>query len=69
MRRRDAIALAGRRAGVLIAGVFSMLCVAGTIEGFFSPLRLASGDRIAFGAVTAVLMLLYFGFASSSHRA
>jgi uncharacterized membrane protein SpoIIM required for sporulation len=62
LRRRDAIAAAARRAGVLIAGVASMLLVAGTIEGFFSPLRLPASDRIAVGAVTAVLLVLYFGF-------
>lgn len=63
LRRRDAIVRAGRRAGVLIAGVFSMLCVAGTIEGFFSPLRLPASVRIAFGVLTAAALLLYFGFA------
>jgi len=62
-RRRDAIAAAARRAGVLIAGVASMLLVAGTIEGFFSPLRLPASDRIAVGVVTAVGLLAYFGFA------
>lgn len=61
LRRRDAIAAAARRAGVLIAGVASMLVVAGTIEGFYSPLRLPAGDRIAFGAVTGVLLVAYFG--------
>ena len=63
MRRRDAIAAAARRAGVLIAGVASLLLVAGTIEGFFSPLRLPASDRIAVGAVTAIALLAYFGFA------
>jgi uncharacterized membrane protein SpoIIM required for sporulation len=63
MRRRDAIAAAAQRAGVLIAGVASMLLVAGTIEGFFSPLRLPAPDRIAVGVVTAVLLIVYFGFA------
>lgn len=63
LRRKDAIAQAAQRAGVLIAGVASMLIVAGTIEGFFSPLRLPAADRIAFGAVTAVLLVLYFAFA------
>lgn len=72
LRRRDAIAAAARRAGVLIAGVASMLLVAGTIEGFFSPLRLPASDRIAVGVVTAVLLVAYFSFAgrsSSSTRA
>jgi uncharacterized membrane protein SpoIIM required for sporulation len=63
LRRRDAIACAASRAGVLIAGVASMLVVAGTIEGFFSPLRLPPQVRIAFGATTAVLLGLYFVFA------
>ena len=62
LRRRDAIAAAARRAGVLIAGVASMLLVAGTIEGFFSPLRLPASDRIGVGIVTAVALILYFGF-------
>jgi uncharacterized membrane protein SpoIIM required for sporulation len=62
MRRRDAIAAAARRAGVLIAGVASMLLVAGTIEGFFSPLRLPAYDRIAVGALTGVFLVVYFGF-------
>lgn len=61
LRRRDAIAENAKRAGVLIAGVASMLVVAGTIEGFFSPLRLPPDDRIAFGVVTGLLLLLYFG--------
>lgn len=62
LRRRDAIVQAGRRAGVLVAGVFAMLCVAGTIEGFYSPLRLPPGPRIAMGAITAIALVLYFGF-------
>lgn len=61
MRRRDAIKANAQRAGALIAGVASMLVVAGTIEGFFSPLRLPPEDRIAFGFGTAILLLLYFG--------
>ena len=67
LRRRDAITQAAQRAGVLIAGVASMLVIAGTIEGFFTPLRLPAADRIAFGAVTAVLLALYFGFAGRGH--
>ncbi|MGB6985120.1 MAG: stage II sporulation protein M [Candidatus Aquilonibacter sp.] len=63
LRRRDAISAAARRAGVLIAGVASMLLVAGTIEGFFSPLRLRAFDRIAVGVVTAIALIGYFGFA------
>ncbi len=63
LRRVAAITEAAQRAGILIAGVASMLVVAGTIEGFFSPLRLTAVDRIAFGAATALLLALYFGFA------
>lgn len=68
LRRRDAIAAAAQRAGVLIAGVASMLVVAGTIEGFYSPLRLAPSARIAFGGFTAVALVLYFGFAGRTPK-
>ncbi len=61
LRRRDAIAENAKRAGVLIAGVASMLVVAGTIEGFFSPLRLPADDRIAFGVLTSIGLVVYFG--------
>ncbi len=63
VRRRDAIAGNARRAGVLFAGVASMLAVAGTIEGFFSPLRLPPDIRLAAGGLTALGLIAYFGFA------
>jgi uncharacterized membrane protein SpoIIM required for sporulation len=66
LRRTDAIAQNGKRAGVLIAGVAAMLCVAGIIEGFFSPLRFPIEMRAAVGGVTALAMIAYFGWAGRS---
>ncbi len=63
LRRRDAIKANARRAGVLVAGVASMLVVAGTIEGWVSPRQLSPEVRIGIGVVTAVLLIAYFGFA------
>ena len=60
MRRKDALVQNARRAGVLIAGVAAMLCVAGTIEGFFSPLRFGEPVRAAVGIATALALLWYF---------
>jgi uncharacterized membrane protein SpoIIM required for sporulation len=65
-RRRDAIAQNSRRAGVLIAGVTAMLCVAGTIEGFFSPLRFPAEVRASVGVLTAIALIAYFAFAGRS---
>jgi uncharacterized membrane protein SpoIIM required for sporulation len=58
-RRRDALLIAGRRAGTLVIGVALLLCVAGTIEGFVSPQRLSIPVRDAIGAVTAIALLVY----------
>jgi uncharacterized membrane protein SpoIIM required for sporulation len=58
-RRRDALLVAGRRAGTLVIGVALLLCVAGTIEGFISPQRLSIPVRDAIGAFTAVALLAY----------
>lgn len=66
LRRRDAVMLAGRRAAVLFGGVASMLVVAGSIEAFVSTLRISIAPRLAIGAVTALLMICYFGFAGRS---
>jgi uncharacterized membrane protein SpoIIM required for sporulation len=68
LRRRDAIVRNGRRAGVLIGGVVAMLCVAGIIEGFFSPRRFGMDVRAAFGIVTAIALVLYFAFCGRSSR-
>ncbi|HTU82416.1 MAG TPA: stage II sporulation protein M [Candidatus Acidoferrales bacterium] len=68
LRRRDAIAANARRAGTLIAGVASMLVVAGTIEGAISPQRWPPAARIAIGALTAAALLLYFGFGGRDAR-
>jgi uncharacterized membrane protein SpoIIM required for sporulation len=71
MRRRDLIVVNARRAGTLILGVASMLIVAGTIEAFFSPLRLPASTRIAVGLFTAILLTMYFagaGRASLEHE-
>ncbi len=58
-RRRDALLLAGRRAGTLVIGVALLLCVAGTIEGFISPQRLSIPTRDAIGAFTGIALLAY----------
>ncbi|MHB8147441.1 MAG: stage II sporulation protein M [Vulcanimicrobiaceae bacterium] len=66
LRRRDAIRTNAMRGGVLFTGVASMLLVAGTIEGFFSPLRLPADIRIAFGCVTAIFLIAYFSLSGRS---
>jgi uncharacterized membrane protein SpoIIM required for sporulation len=60
LSRRDALKRNTRRAGVLILGVASMLVVAASIEGFFSPQNYPQNVRLLFGALTALLMLLYY---------
>ncbi|MDQ2871573.1 MAG: stage II sporulation protein M [Candidatus Eremiobacteraeota bacterium] len=68
LRRKDALVKNARRAGVLFAGVTVMLLIAGTIEGFFSPLRLPAHVRAGVGAITALALLLYYGFAGRKRR-
>ena len=69
LRRIDALKANGRRAATLAGGVIILLCVAGTIEGFVSPQRTSIEFRIAFGALTAVLLTAYLGFAGRRRRA
>jgi len=65
LRRIDALKRNARRAATLLLGVAALLVVAGTIEGFFSPLHTPPSVRLAVGAVTAVLLVAYLGFAGS----
>ncbi|HEY1428049.1 MAG TPA: stage II sporulation protein M [Candidatus Tumulicola sp.] len=69
LSRKDAIRANARRAATLIAGVATMLIVAGTIEGFLSPQRWPANVRIGIGACTAIALILYFGFAGRNATA
>lgn len=66
--RRDSIALAGREAVRLVAGVIPLLILAGTIEGFFSPSGAPAGLKFAVGAALFCLLLvwLFADFAGQS---
>jgi uncharacterized membrane protein SpoIIM required for sporulation len=66
--RRDSIALAGREAARLVAGVIPMLMIAGTIEGFFSPSGAPAGLKFAVGAALFTLLLVWL-FSSSGDKA
>jgi uncharacterized membrane protein SpoIIM required for sporulation len=57
--RLDALAENGRLAVVLILGCAAMLLVAGLIEGFVSPARIAPGWKLGVSAISAVLLTLY----------
>ncbi len=61
--RAEALMERGRAFLSLIAGTALMLVVAGLIEGFYSPLELPAVAKFVFGGATAVLLVLYFGFA------
>ncbi|HEY0797920.1 MAG TPA: stage II sporulation protein M [Candidatus Baltobacteraceae bacterium] len=68
LRRIDALRIRARRAGTLMIGVVGMLLVAGTIEGFVSPQRTPIIVRLAIGALTALALTAYFGFAGRTRQ-
>jgi len=68
-RRIDALTANAARALTLMLGVAGLLLVAGTIEGFVSPQRLSTGVRLAIGALTAVALAAYLGFAGRKRDA
>jgi uncharacterized membrane protein SpoIIM required for sporulation len=57
--RRNSIALAGREAVRLVAGIIPMLVIAGVIEGFFSPSGAPVMLKFAVGAALFTLLLLW----------
>ena len=62
LRRVDALVRNARRSLVLMIGVIVMLGCAALIEGFVSPQRFTPELRLGFGAITALVLVYYFGF-------
>ncbi|MEO6908105.1 MAG: stage II sporulation protein M [Abditibacteriaceae bacterium] len=57
--RSDALRLAGKEAVLLLCGVAMMLVVAGTIEGFITPLPFPPYSKLAFAILTAIGLVAY----------
>jgi len=68
-KRSDALVEAARRAGTLVLGTAALLVVAGTIEGFITPQRLGPEVRMSVGALTAIALVAYLGFAGRTTTA
>ena len=66
--RAEALRERGRTFVSLLAGTSLMLVIAGLIEGFYSPSTLPAAAKFTMGSATAVLMVLYFGFAGRKSR-
>lgn len=58
--RKHALIDGAKKAISLIIGVIVMLIIAGTIEGFFTPLNISENIKLAFAGVTAVILAVYF---------
>jgi uncharacterized membrane protein SpoIIM required for sporulation len=58
--RKHSLVFQAKRAVKLIPGIIVMLVIAAFIEGFFTPLPIAPGFKLAFAAMTAVGLAVYF---------
>jgi uncharacterized membrane protein SpoIIM required for sporulation len=59
LRRRDALALAGRESVQLIAGTIPLLIIAGTLEAFLSPTHAPIALKFSVGAVLFTGLVLW----------
>lgn len=60
LTRKHSLIKGSKTAVSLMGGVVVMLIIAGIIEGFFTPLNISEGFKLAFAALTAVILAIYF---------
>lgn len=58
--RAHALVNGAKKAASLLLGITLMLVIAGIIEGFFTPLEISEWAKLAFAAVMAVALTVYF---------
>lgn len=69
LRRRDALAEAGKRAVKIVIGCIPLLVIAGTIEGFISPAENIPGlFKFGLGLTTGILLYSYLLFAGREKK-
>jgi uncharacterized membrane protein SpoIIM required for sporulation len=61
LRRRDALALAGKEAVQLLSGTIPLLIVAGTLEAFLSPTHVPIAVKFSVGAALFTGLILWLG--------
>jgi uncharacterized membrane protein SpoIIM required for sporulation len=68
-RRMDALAEAGKDAGVLVVGAVLMFLVAGLIEGIFRQVVVDPGARYTLVVLSAAFWIVYLGLAGRGRTA
>jgi len=59
--RKHALVTQCKKVAELLPGIVAMLVVAGIIEGYFTPLPINPWLKIAFAALTGVVLAIYLG--------
>lgn len=67
LTRKQTLVNGAKTAIKLLAGCVFLLVIAGIIEGFVSPSDLPNGIKIAFGALTGILLFTYLFFMKSNN--
>ncbi|MCX7746629.1 MAG: stage II sporulation protein M [Clostridia bacterium] len=57
--RKDALILRGKTAVKLVCGTVPIFVIAGMIEGFFTPMKIAETSKIIFASGTFLILLAY----------
>ena len=52
--RKEALIIQAKKAVALVPGIVVLLVIAGLIEGFFTPLAIAPGFKLAFAGLTGI---------------